>query len=146
MEKLNLPAFSYCLKKHEGRVYIWDIVRKKYLLLKPEEWVRQHFVHFLIGKGYPKSLINIEASLIYNKLKKRSDILVCNRRGIPFLLVECKAPKTCISNKTFWQAATYNLAARAPYLCVTNGMQHYYTHIDFQTQNYHFLNDLPEFI
>ena len=93
MIKLNLPDFDYKLKKAEGKVWIFDVIRKKYLVLTPEEWVRQHVVHFLIThKKYPKALIKLEGGLNYNQLQKRSDIVVFDREGKPWMIMECKAP------------------------------------------------------
>jgi predicted type IV restriction endonuclease len=124
--KLNLPEAALSLKKEEGKVYIFDIIRKKYIVLTPEEWVRQHFIHFLISDlKYPRSLFRIEGALSYNRMQKRSDILVRNREGKPWMLVECKSPAIKLTQKAFNQIAVYNMTIGATYLAVTNGMVHY---------------------
>ncbi len=143
--QLNLPSFDFKVEHREGKPYIFDVVRKKYVKLDPEEWVRQHFIHYLLQKGYPRSLMKIEGGHQFNRLQKRSDILVYNRQGQPFLLVECKAPAVKISNKTFWQAGIYNQTCHAPYLVVTNGLSHYFCKVDFVQKTCSFLPDLPAF-
>ena len=105
---------------------IFDETRKKLLVLTPEEWVRQHFVHFLIGKGVPKGLLALERGLSYNKLQKRSDILVYDHDGQPNMLVECKAPQITLDQSVLSQALTYNQTIKAKYIAITNGMQHAY--------------------
>ncbi len=125
---------------------IFDIIRKKYIVLTPEEWVRQHFIHFLIsGKGYPRSLFKIESSLSFNKLQKRSDILVHDRQGKPWMLVECKSPSIKLSQKAFNQIAVYNMTVGARYLAVTNGMVHYCCEAPVLGTESKFLDVFPEF-
>ena len=122
MTALNLPAYDAKVKKSEGKVWIFDGVRKKFVVLTPEEWVRQHFVSYLIHQQlYPKSLFRIEGSLSYNTLQKRSDILVYDRSGKPWMLIECKSPTIKLSQKAFNQVAIYNMTVGARYLAVTNG-------------------------
>ncbi len=146
MIQLNLPNFDIKLRKAEGRIEAFDIIRKKFVVLTPEEWVRQNFIHFLISNyKYPKSLIKIESGLKYNKLGKRSDILVYDRAGLPFLLVECKAPEVKISQKTFEQAGLYNFSLKARYMAVSNGLDHFCCRLDAENRNYHFLPDIPPF-
>lgn len=126
MTPLNLPAIEPNLKKEEGRVWIFDVVRKKFVVLTPEEWVRQHFLQHLIQNlKYPKSLFRIESSLTYNKVQKRSDILVHDRAGKPWMLIECKSSSIKLTQKAFNQIAVYNMTVGATYLAVTNGMIHY---------------------
>jgi hypothetical protein len=126
MFKLNLPDFNLTTRKEEGKVWIFDIIRKKYIVLTPEEWVRQHFVHYLINHlKYPKTLFRIEGSLTYNKLQKRSDIVIHNRAGKPWMLVECKAPDIKLTQKAFNQVAVYNMTVGAQFVAVTNGMVQY---------------------
>lgn len=145
MVQLNLPAYDYKLQRREdNKFYIFCQVRKKYLLLTPEEWVRQHFINFLFEQGYPKGLTSAESGLKYNKRQKRTDIVVYDRQGKPFLLVECKAPEVKLSDSTFSQAATYNMVLKAPYIAVSNGLQHYFCHIDFENKSYHFLDTVPQ--
>ena len=125
MKKLNLPEFPAKVKQVDGKVMIFDIIRKKHVQLTPEEWVRQNFINFLINfLDYPKSLIKVESGLRYNRLLKRSDILVFNRDAEPLLLVECKSPDSKITQNVVDQAAVYNRSLKAGYLLVTNGIQH----------------------
>ncbi len=125
MIKLNLPAFDYKLKKADGKVWIFDGIRKKYVVLTPEEWVRQHFVHYLtIMLSYPKALVKIEGGLHYNQLAKRSDIVVFNRSGKPWMIVECKAPEIELTERAAQQVSVYNSAHNAEYIVLTNGIRH----------------------
>jgi len=126
MYKLNLPDFNLNIRKEDGKVWIFDIIRKKYIILTPEEWVRQHFIHYLINHlKYPKSLFRIEGSLTYNKLQKRSDIVIHDREGRPWMLVECKAPNIKLTQKAFNQVAVYNMTIGARFVAVTNGLVQY---------------------
>ena len=146
MQDLNFPKFSYRIKNTENNTAIFDIVRKKYVVLQPEEWVRQHCLHFLIEvKGYPKSLINVEKELKVNGLKKRYDIVVYHSDGRVRLIVECKAAHIPIRQETFNQIARYNLVLNADHLMVTNGINHYYCQMDYKSQSYKFLRELPDY-
>ena len=146
MVNLNLPKYSYKIKNKENKPYIFDIIRKKYIMLTPEEWVRQHFVNFLIGhKNYPKSHLAVEKQMKINNLVKRTDILVFDRTGSPHVIVECKAPNIKISQNSFDQIARYNLTLDAQFLIVTNGIEHFYCKIDHEKQAYEFLEDLPDY-
>ncbi len=146
VQDLNFPKFDYRFKSTENKVSIFDIIRKKFVILQPEEWVRQHCVHYLITqRNYPKSLINVEKELTINGLKKRYDIVVFNPDGSIFLMVECKAPKITINQATFDQIARYNLKINAVYLMVTNGINHYYCQMDFEKEQYTFLQDIPSY-
>lgn len=147
MQKLNLPTFDYQLKSNENKTLIFDKVRKKHVVITPEEWVRQHFSNYLISvKKYPISLIAIEKQIKLNSLTKRFDILVFKNDGSPFILVECKAPEVDIDQKTFDQIARYNLEIRAEFLVITNGMKHYCCQMDFASEKYIFLNNIPDFL
>ncbi|MBS1951128.1 MAG: hypothetical protein OJF59_003029 [Cytophagales bacterium] len=146
MYKLNLPTFDVSLKKEHGKVWIFDVIRKKYLVLTPEEWVRQHVIHYLITEmKYPKSLFRIEGSLTYNKLQKRSDILIHDRSGKPWLLIECKSPTIKLTQKAFNQVAVYNMTLGAKYLAVTNGMAHFYFEAGQPGREAKILQVLPQF-
>ena len=146
MQKLNLPTFPFKLKSNEKHTLIFDNLRKKYLVLTPEEWVRQHFVRFLLDvKKYPASLIALEKQLTINNLKKRTDIVVYNKLGTPEIIVECKAPHIKINQDAFDQIARYNLKLNANYLVVTNGMEHYFCKMDFENQSYLFLENIPDY-
>jgi len=146
MQKLTLPTYNFKLKNSQNKTLIFDKLRKKYIVLTPEEWVRQHFVHFLIEeKKYPESLIAIEKQLTINTLKKRTDILIFNTDGKPEIIVECKAPSIKISQKTFDQIARYNLQLKAKFLIVTNGLTHFYCKMDLKNKTYIFLKELPDY-
>lgn len=144
MVNLNLPNYSFKIKNRENKLYIFDIIRKKNVVLTPEEWVRQHFIHYLIEeKNYPKSLISVERQLKINQLVKRTDILIFNKSGLPHIIVECKAPNVKITQNTFDQIAKYNLKLQAEYLIVTNGLQHFYCNMDHKKMQYNFLKTIP---
>jgi hypothetical protein len=146
MQKLNLPTYSFKLKSNEKQTLIFDNLRKKYFVLTPEEWVRQHFVQFLIKeKKYPVSLIALEKQLTINNLKKRTDIVIYNKLGNPDIIVECKAPQIKISQAAFDQIARYNLKLKANYLIVTNGLEHFFCKMDFENETYIFLKDIPNY-
>ncbi len=144
MQTLNLPAYQPKVKGSKNNRLIFDFVRKKYVKLTPEEWVRQHILHFLTEiKGYPLSLIAVEKQLTINGLKKRFDILVFDKSGQPNILIECKAPNISILQETFDQVARYNLVVNANYIMVSNGLQHYFCQVDIKNQKYIFLEELP---
>ena len=146
MQKLNLPTYNFKLKSSENKTLIFDKLRKKYMVLTPEEWVRQHFVHFLIEeKKYPISLIALEKQLTINNRKKRTDILVFNSDGKHDIIVECKAPSINITQDTFDQIARYNLKLKANFLIVTNGLEHFYCKMDFENETYIFLKEIPDY-
>jgi hypothetical protein len=135
---------NHKFKEIEGKNYIYDRFRKKYLLLTPEEWVRQNFLILLIEeKKYSKNLIKLESGLKYNNLSKRSDILVYDNSGAPFLLIECKAQDVKISKKTLEQVSRYNLTIKAPFICITNWSKTYCFEIDFESNTSRQLKDLP---
>ena len=144
MQKLNYPSYTFKLKTNENKTLIFDIVRKKYVTLTPEEWVRQHTIHYLFKeKNYPISLMAVEKQLKIRTLRKRIDIVSYTNDGIPFLIVECKAPSVQISQDTFDQIARYNLKLEAQILMVTNGISHYYCVMNHKKQAYEFLSELP---
>jgi len=144
MQPLNLTTYKFKIKSKENKYFIFDIVRKRYVSLTPEEWVRQHIIHYLIEeKKYPISLISIEKKLTINNLTKRTDILVFNTNGLPHIIVECKAPSVNITQNAFDQIARYNLKLNANYLIVTNGMNHFYCQMDFEKEEYVFLSTIP---
>ena len=146
MQKLNFPTYSFRLKNRENKRFIFDDIRKKFVVLQPEEWVRQHCINYLVVlKNYPKTLINVEKELKINGLSKRYDIVIYNSDGSIHLIVECKSPKININQETFDQIARYNLTLNATYLMVTNGINHYYCAMDFETERYNFLKDIPDY-
>lgn len=131
-------------KTEDGVTYVFDIIRRKYLVLTPEEKVRQTFLHFLISRlGFSPNLIRTEQATQYHALNKRTDILVFDKTGQPYMLVECKAAGVKISDKVIEQASRYNLTLRAPYLCVTNGKNTYCFHIDFESGTTTQLAEMP---
>ena len=146
MQSLNFPVYDFRFKNSENKVHIFDTIRKKFVVLQPEEWVRQNVVQFLIHeKKYPKSLINVEKQLKVNTLKKRYDIVIFDSLGKITLLVECKSPKITMNQETFDQIAKYNMQLKAEFLMVTNGLQHFYCKMDFSKEKYTFLEQIPDF-
>lgn len=144
--RFNLPPKKLKLRQHDDKVEVFDILRKKWLVLTPEEEVRQRFVHYMMDeKKYPAGLLAIEYSLRVNSLKRRADAVAFNRFGHPILLVECKAPSVKIDQKVFDQIARYNLSMKVDYLIVTNGLEHFCCQLDFPNNSYHFLQDIPSF-
>ena len=146
MQALNFPKYKFKLKSNENKVFIFDIIRKKYLVLTPEEWVRQHILHFLIyDMKYPISLIAVERQIRVNSTNKRFDILVFNTDGLPNIIVECKAPSVRITQETFDQLARYNMTIDANFFMVSNGLDHYFCTIDHQNKRYQYLKTLPKY-
>lgn len=143
---LNLPVYQFKTKVEGQRTYIFDTIRKKYLVLTPEEWVRQNFLQYLIHeKQFPASLIAIEAGLKYNQLQKRLDVLVYDKQGAPHLIVECKAPEIKITQEVFDQVARYNFVFKAKYLVVTNGLQHFCCEMDYNENSFRYIEQIPVF-
>ena len=141
---LSLPIYKLKLKVVEEKTHIFDVVRKKYLLLTPEEWVRQNFIHYLNKeKKYPLGLMGVEQMVKYNSLKTRADIVLYNIDGNPNIIVECKAPEVKITQDTFYQIAKYNSQLKVQYLIVTNGMKHYCCKMDYKTNEISFLEEIP---
>jgi hypothetical protein len=146
MTNLNLPKYSLRIKSKENKLYIFDRIRKKDIILTDEEWVRQNFIEHLIQyKKYPLSLMAVEKKCLVNNRTKRTDILIFDKKGKPFVIVECKAPQVEIDQGTFDQIARYNLALQAQFLIVTNGLQHFYCKMDHINEKYQFLEDIPEY-
>ena len=146
MQELNLPKYSLKFKSKNGKVYIYDFIRKKYLVNTPEEWVRQNFIQFLIlEKNYPASLMAVEMGIDVLNTKKRCDIVLYNTKGLPSIVVECKAPSVKISQDAFDQIARYNLSLNSKFLIVTNGLQHYICVMDHENKCYHFLKEIPNY-
>jgi hypothetical protein len=144
VQKINFPEYQFRFKSNENKTLIFDIVRKKFVVLTPEEWVRQHVLNFLISElNYPLSLINVEKQLKLHNTKKRYDIVVYNSDASIHLIVECKAPDITIDQAVFDQIARYNFSLNSSYLMVTNG--YYYCSIDYLKEHYVFLKELPTF-
>jgi hypothetical protein len=130
----------------DGKKYILDIIRKKYLVLTPEEWVRQNLVLFLVNqKKYPKNLIRVEQKLDGKELFFRSDIVIYDRNGKPKMIIECKAEKVKISQETFEQISKYNFQFKVDFLMITNGVQFYICKMNYENQSYEFLKEIPEY-
>ncbi len=147
MEKLNLPSFDFKITEIDGLQYVFDIFRKKNIVLTPEEWVRQHFLHLLINHyKYPKSLIKLESGMKYQKLDKRTDIIVFDRNGLPFLLVECKKASVKIDKFVLKQATIYNKVLQAKNIVLTNGLKTICFECEPNSDKIIQLENLPTFI
>lgn len=146
MQELNLPPHPFKLRKRpDGSTEILDPVRNKYIILTPEEWVRQHFVQYLIKDcGLAAGRVAIEFSIEVNRMARRCDVVYFDEYGAPVLIVECKRPSVKINQDTFDQIARYNLTLNVPYLAVTNGLEHYYCTLDHKNKKYNFLRNLPK--
>jgi hypothetical protein len=146
MQPLNLPPCQVRLSKKNGKTYIFDPLRRKEVVLSPEEWVRQHFVQFLIAsKSYPPERIANEVSIHVNATVKRCDTIVYDSYLSPLAIIEYKAPEVIITSDVFDQISCYNSALRVPYLMISNGLKHYCCHLDYRTMSYRFLEDIPAF-
>lgn len=142
--EVQFTKYDFKITEVDSRQYIFDIVRKKNVVLTPEEWVRQHIVHYLINQyAFPKSLVSLEKKLTLNELTKRTDIVLYNHSGSPLLIVECKAPEVKITQSTFDQIARYNLTLKVPYLWVTNGKTNMLAKVDLETGKVSFADNLP---
>lgn len=145
MLALNLPQYNPKIKKTD-KICIWDQIRKKYVALTPEEWVRQHFVNYLITeKGYPASLISNEIQINLNNRIKRCDSVVYDNTPAPLVIVEYKSPDVRITQQVFDQIARYNIVLKVRYLIVSNGLEHYCCRIDYDTLSYLYLPEIPEY-
>lgn len=146
MIKLNLPEFEPKIKQKDDNTYIFDPIRKKYLVLTPEEWVRQHVIAFLVHhKKYPQGLLAIEKSITFNNMTRRPDVSVFDKNAQALLIVECKAAHVNISQQVFDQIVRYNSVLHAKYLMVTNGLKHYVCQINFSNNSYQFIQEIPFF-
>lgn len=144
MQNLNFPDYTFRFKSNENKPLIFDVIRKKFVSLTPEEWVRQHVIQFLITeKKYPTSLISVEKQLTLHNEVKRYDIVVYNTDGSIHVIVECKSFNVSITQKTFDQIARYNLSLNATFLMITNGMNHYFYSLDYEAKKYTFMKDIP---
>jgi hypothetical protein len=146
MDKLLFPPFESRIKKINGKTAIFDIIRKKFIVITPEEWVRQHLIHFLINQmKYPKSLFLVEDGMKVHKMIKRSDVVIYNRKGEIFLAVECKSTRVKLTQKSMDQLSVYNQHYKADYLVLTNGLQLYICKMDYTSGNSEFIDQFPEF-
>ncbi len=146
MTILNLPAYSFRIDKREKGDYIFDIIRNKYVSLTPEEWVRQNFISYLINdKSYPKGRIGNEISLLQNGIKRRADSVIYDKYGVPFMIIEYKAPEIKITQQVFEQIVRYNMVLKVKYLIVSNGINHYCCTIDYDMNKVTFIKDIPDY-
>ncbi|RVT97172.1 type I restriction enzyme HsdR N-terminal domain-containing protein [Mucilaginibacter limnophilus] len=146
LQPLALPPYPFKITEANGQLTLFDELRKKTIIITPEEWVRQHFVQYLINqKNYPKTLMRLEGGLKVNTMARRTDIVVFNTSGEKILMVECKAPSVAITQKVFDQIARYNMSHKVSLLAVTNGLQHYYCRINHVDCTYQFIEELPGF-
>ena len=146
MFRLNLPTYEIKIAQHGNKQLIFDFLRRKYVALTPEEWVRQHFVHYLTEhKGYPAGLIGNEVELNVGEKKLRCDTILYNKVAQPQMIIEYKAPQIKLQQKTFDQISAYNLLLKVDYLIVSNGMQHICCRMDYENQKYCFLEDIPNY-
>jgi len=144
--RLNLPEFEFRIIDKDGKKLIFDSSRKKFVVLTPEEWVRQNFVRFLTEmKSYPQQLITVEGSIRYNGLNRRFDVVVFDKSPAPIMIIECKAPEIKITDKVFEQIAGYNIKLQVEYLIVTNGLEHYCCKLDLKEKKYSFLSEIPDY-
>ena len=146
MFRLNLPQYEINITEKDGKRMIFDFLRRKHVALTPEEWVRQHFTHFLVEhKGYPKGLLGNEIELHIGDKKLRCDTILYNKEAQPQMIIEYKASSVQIQQKTFDQISAYNLLLHVDYLIVSNGLQHYCCKMDYEQQRYCFLKDIPDY-
>jgi len=146
MLQLNLPQYSFRIKKQNEKLVIFDSQRKRYVALTPEEWVRQNFIRFLIEeKGYPAAYLAIEKQLNMNGMKKRCDAILYNEHVQPFLIIELKAPNVAISQATFDQVAVYNAKLKVDFFIISNGIEHFCCKVNTETARYEFFPEIPDF-
>lgn len=144
MQTLNLPAYDFRIRNSGQSTEIFDCIRRKFVTLTPEEWVRQHFVRFMNeALGYPLSLMTLEKGLVVNKLQKRTDIVVHNRQGTAWMIVECKAPQVPVSPEVLYQASAYHEKLASRYVVVTNGLTHFCC--EFVNGSFQFMKEMPAF-
>ncbi len=143
MQKLNLPAYEFRLRQQQGKQQIFDVIRKKFVALTPEEWVRQNLIAFLIHhQGYSPGLIAVEMPVKVNGLNQRADVVVYNRQGKPVMIIECKAPSVAVTRAVFDQAARYNMMLKVNYMMVSNGLQHFCARLS-DDDGYQMIHQVP---
>jgi len=146
MYKLNLPEYAFRTKTENDKNWIFDSIRKKFVVLTPEEWVRQNFIQYLIQeRNYPQNLMAVEKQIKVNQQQRRFDLLIYQRNGNPHLIAEFKAPNVKITQNAFDQVVRYNMALRVERVVVSNGMQHFACQIDYEKNSYSFLKEIPTF-
>lgn len=146
MQKLNLPDCKLVTRESKGQTRVLDIVRQKFIVLTAEELVRQYFLNFMVfHRHFPKGLIKVEQKVVINGMPQRADIVAHSKNGNPLMVVECKAPEVNLTRDTFAQAARYNLKVKAPYLTITNGINHFCCKIDLTKGEFTVLDGFPSF-
>jgi len=146
MQKLNLPEFHFRLRERQGALFVFDEFRSKWVVLTPEEWVRQNFLKYLSDyKGFPKTLMSVEKKVDINGLSQRFDLLIFDRKGQPLLMAEFKAPGVAVNQDAFDQVLRYNGSLMAPYVLISNGLAHFISRIDFDSGSAEYLKDIPDF-
>jgi type I site-specific restriction-modification system R (restriction) subunit len=146
MQRLNLPYYEFRFNSKGEKTYIFDVVRKRFVLLTPEEWVRQNFMQYLISeKNYPQSLMAVEKQISLNGKLFRFDLVVYRKNGQPLLVAEFKAPDVKISQETFNQVVRYNMSLKVKHVLVSNGLQHFVCEIDYEKNSYKYLQEVPAF-
>ncbi|RLD49235.1 MAG: hypothetical protein DRI88_00975 [Bacteroidetes bacterium] len=146
MQQLNLPTYPVKTRQTGEKTEIFDPIRRRYIVLTPEEWVRQQFIRYLISeKKYPETLISIEKGIKVNQMYKRFDAVISDQTGKPVVLIEFKSPNVRITQKTFEQVAAYNIRLQVQYLIVSNGLKHYCCSVDHEKKTFSFLDDIPDF-
>lgn len=144
--EINLPAYEMRLREQRGRHEVFDFLRRRYVALTPEEWVRQHFVHYLVEhKGYPKGLLANEMELRVGEKRLRCDTVLYNNVLQPLMIMEYKAPSVPITQRVFDQITAYNILLHVDYLVVSNGLQHYCCRMDYEGRSYTFLKEIPDY-
>ena len=146
MQALNLPPYDVKLRGTREKPEIFDFLRRRFVALTPEEWVRQHFTHWLVEhKGYPQALLGNEIELKIGQKRLRCDSLLYNKEMHPRMIIEYKAPSVAVTQKVFNQISTYNLLLHVDYLIVSNGLQHYCCRMDYERRQYDFLPEIPDY-
>ena len=146
MLQLNLPQYNFRIKKQDEKLLIFDSQRKRYVSLTPEEWVRQHFIRFLIDKkGYPSALLAVEKQLNLNGMKKRCDAILYNPDAKPAMIIEFKAPHVSINQQTFDQVAVYNAKLKVDFFIISNGLEHYCCSVNTKTAQYEYFPEIPDY-
>ena len=145
MDTLNLPSYEFNIRQEGRSTEIFDTIRRKFVALTPEEWVRQNFIRFLVGeKKYPSGRIAIEIEIRVNRMKKRCDAVVFDPTFLkPLLIIECKAPSVSLKQEVFDQAAGYNRSLQVEYFAITNGLQHFFCRINMKEERYDFMKEIP---
>ena len=147
MNELNLPSFDIKIRGTREKPEVYDFLRQRYVALTPEEWVRQHFVHWLVeDKGYPKGLLANEVAMKCGDKTLRCDSILYDKEARPQMIIEYKAPTVSVTQRVFSQISAYNLLLHVDYLVISNGLQHYCCRMDYERQTYHFLQEVPDFL